>query len=200
MEYKFKCCNTCTHKELFSYPPFYVHPRKAIYVCDACGGTDNGLGMASRYCPSTHIYAGFGPTTVYADELGSGVVVGSESAIKDLAFRSALSAIVRAKGNTPTKLGRFPYGFSDSIENVISNDPATIVFWNDGTKTVVKVNEGEPFDPEKGLAMAISKKVLGNNGKYYDTFKRWLPEITDKTTLYADGTAVTTVNLKEKTK
>ena len=64
------------------------------------------------------------------------------------------------------------------IRNVIFNDPATIVFWNDGTKTVVKA-ENEPFDPEKGLAMAISKKVLGNQGNYYEIFKKWLPEKED---------------------
>lgn len=62
-----------------------------------------------------------------------------------------------------------------SIKNVIFNDPATIVFWNDGTKTVVKA-ENEEFDPEKGLAMAIAKKVLGNKGNYYETFKKWLPK------------------------
>ena len=62
-----------------------------------------------------------------------------------------------------------------SIKNVIFNDPATIVFWDDGTKTVVKA-EGESFDPEKGLAMAISKKVLGNQGNYYNEFKKWLPK------------------------
>ena len=61
-----------------------------------------------------------------------------------------------------------------SIKNVIFNNPATIVFWNDGTKTVVKA-ENEEFDPEKGLAMAISKKFLGNQGNYYETFKKWLP-------------------------
>lgn len=62
-----------------------------------------------------------------------------------------------------------------SIKNVIFNNPATIVFWNNGTKTVVKA-ENEPFDPEKGLAMAISKKALGNQGNYYETFKKWLPK------------------------
>ena len=61
------------------------------------------------------------------------------------------------------------------IKNVIFNDPATIVFWNDGTKTVVKA-ENEEFDPEKGLAMAISKKLFGNKGYYYDLFKKWLPK------------------------
>lgn len=64
---------------------------------------------------------------------------------------------------------------NQSIKNVIFNNPATIVFWSDGTKTVVKA-EGEPFDPEKGLAMAIAKKSLGNKGDYYNEFKKWLPE------------------------
>ena len=67
-----------------------------------------------------------------------------------------------------------------SIKNVIFNDPATIVFWNDGTKTIVKAQDGDIFDPEKGLAMAISKKALGNKGNYCETFKKWLPEEEDK--------------------
>lgn len=62
-----------------------------------------------------------------------------------------------------------------AIKDVIFNDPATIVFWADGTKTVVKAQD-EAFDPEKGLAMAISKKALGNQGRYFETFKKWLPE------------------------
>lgn len=62
------------------------------------------------------------------------------------------------------------------IKNVIYNDPATIVFWEDGTKTVVKCKWNEKFDPEKGLAMAFSKKMLGNKGNYYNIFKKWLPE------------------------
>lgn len=59
------------------------------------------------------------------------------------------------------------------IKNVIFNPPATIVFWADGTKTVVKTQEDDVFDPEKGLAMAISKKALGNQGNYYNQFKKW---------------------------
>lgn len=59
------------------------------------------------------------------------------------------------------------------IVNVIFNDPATIIFWNDGSKTVVKCKKDEVFDPEKGLAMAIAKKALGNQGNYYNEFKKW---------------------------
>lgn len=58
------------------------------------------------------------------------------------------------------------------IEKVIFNDPATIVFWSDGTKTVVKAQGDDAFDPEKGLAMAISKKFLGNNHDYYEVFQK----------------------------
>lgn len=47
-----------------------------------------------------------------------------------------------------------------SITKVVINVPATIVFWSDGTKTVVKCNDREVFDSEKGVAMAIAKKFL----------------------------------------
>lgn len=60
------------------------------------------------------------------------------------------------------------------IDKVIFNSPATIVFWNDGTKTVVKCSDNDIFDPEKGLSMAISKKALGNTSSYYNTFKKVL--------------------------
>lgn len=50
----------------------------------------------------------------------------------------------------------------DSIKKVIYNDPATIIFWSDGTKTVVKCMEGENYDPEKGFMAAVTKKVFGD--------------------------------------
>ena len=68
------------------------------------------------------------------------------------------------------------FGDMSKIKDVIFNDPATIVFWADGTKTVVKCQDGDIFDPEKGLAMAITKKALGNKGNYCNELKKWLPE------------------------
>ena len=62
---------------------------------------------------------------------------------------------------------------SAEIEDVVFNPPATIIFWSDGTKTVVKTQNGERFDKEKGLAMGICKKISGNRGAYYDIFKAW---------------------------
>ena len=59
------------------------------------------------------------------------------------------------------------------IKDVIFSDPATVVFWSDDTKTVVKTRGGEKYDKEKGLAMAIVKKITGNTGNYYNIFKEW---------------------------
>lgn len=60
------------------------------------------------------------------------------------------------------------------IQNVHFNNPVTVVIWADGTKTIVRAQNNEPFDPEKGLTMAITKKALGNKGTYYDTIKKWV--------------------------
>lgn len=63
------------------------------------------------------------------------------------------------------------YRKNELIEKVIFNNPATIVYWKDGTKTVVKCTINECFDPEKGLAMAICKKFLGK--QYYKLIKKY---------------------------
>ena len=43
--------------------------------------------------------------------------------------------------------------------------PALIVFWKDGSKTVVKC-ANEEFVLEKGIAMAFIKRMFGNKGNY----------------------------------
>lgn len=64
--------------------------------------------------------------------------------------------------------------YDSLIQRVIFNPPATIVFWRDGSKTVVKCGENDIFDPEKGLAMAISKRAFGDNRDYYEVFAKWV--------------------------
>ena len=59
-------------------------------------------------------------------------------------------------------------------KKVIFSGPCTIVFWDDGTKTMVRTQGTDICDYEKGLAMAFAKKCLGNKGSYANTFKRWL--------------------------
>lgn len=63
-----------------------------------------------------------------------------------------------------------------AIKRVIFNPPATIVYWSDCTKTVVKCNVNDIFDPEKGLAMAIAKRCAGNTGAYYAEIRHWVAE------------------------
>lgn len=84
--------------------------------------------------------------------------------------------IFRRNGKTEYQ---YPY-YRPEIKNVIFNDPATIVFWTDGTKTVVKCQEGDIFDPEKGLTMAIAKKVYGSKGYYCNVIKKWCEPYREK--------------------
>lgn len=76
------------------------------------------------------------------------------------------------------------------IERVIFNPPATIVIWKDGTKTVVKCN-GEKFDQEKGLAMAISKRALAVGNRYHKTFKKF---VSDEIPNLEEGETLTCYN------
>lgn len=84
------------------------------------------------------------------------------------------------------------------IEKVLFQNPATIVFWSDGTKTVVncmdnveikkkvvdgkevtirKPKKADTYSKENGLAMAIVKKWAGNNGNYNNIFREFIPEM-----------------------
>lgn len=72
-------------------------------------------------------------------------------------------------------LGSFCWDSTPKIERVIFHYPATIVYWMDGTKTVVKA-QNEKFDKEKGLLAAIAKKVYGNKGSFNNVIKHYVEE------------------------
>lgn len=128
---------------------------KILY--DACIGTDRNELMLRREKFLDDILAEF--NMLHPDNVRGGILNDAFKAYidTDIAFR-------RQRLVMP------------SIKNVIFNNPATIVFWTDGSKTVVKAQDGDIFDPEKGLAMAISKKALGNKGNYCNELKKWLPK------------------------
>lgn len=81
----------------------------------------------------------------------------TDMSIKDSVL--PLSEIAKHKGNTLPE-----------IKKVIFNPPATIVFWKDGTKTVVKCKEGEEFSEWAGIALCLAKKLYGPN--FHKIFKR----------------------------
>lgn len=57
------------------------------------------------------------------------------------------------KGNKDRKL-------LSEIKEVRFNGPATIIFWGDNTKTVVKRINEDVDDPVVGFLMAVNKKLL----------------------------------------
>lgn len=63
------------------------------------------------------------------------------------------------------KLQAVPCRTVPLIDKIIYSNPATIVFWADGTKTVVKC-DNEPFSEEHGLAMAYMRKIYSSRSEF----------------------------------
>lgn len=82
-----------------------------------------------------------------------------------VSYRDYASLIAKHAYSTPTVPG---------IKKVIFNGPATIVIWQDGTKTIVKCSKDDAYDPEKGLAMAIAKYHFGNDNCFHKVMKPWI--------------------------
>lgn len=59
---------------------------------------------------------------------------------------------------------------------IVFNGAATIVFWVDGTKTVVKCKEGTEYNAEEGLRWCIIKKLLGDSPEFWNFIKGAVPE------------------------
>ena len=63
---------------------------------------------------------------------------------------------------------------SRPYDKLILNPPATIIIWNDGTKTVVKCTADELYNPEKGVALCFMKKYFPN------VYRKVLNEVNEK--------------------
>ena len=59
------------------------------------------------------------------------------------------------------------------IVDVKFNGNRTIVFFRDGTKTIVACQEGDTFDKEKGLAMACMKRLFKDTNVFNDVLRKW---------------------------
>lgn len=65
--------------------------------------------------------------------------------------------------------------------------PCTIIIWEDKTKTIVRCQDGDTFDPEVGISMCYLKKLLGNEGNYYNHIRKAKKMANyDETSKYAD--------------
>lgn len=58
-----------------------------------------------------------------------------------------------------------PFWGIPDINHIVFSDPATIVFWDDGTKTVVKTCDGDKFERYMGFAVACMKKMFGSTSR-----------------------------------
>ena len=62
------------------------------------------------------------------------------------------------------------------IKKVIFNNPATIVIWSDGTKTISKCSPNDTFDKMKGFLTCYYKKISDTTNsqfsKLYDKFEQ----------------------------
>lgn len=63
------------------------------------------------------------------------------------------------------------------IKRVKFSPPATVIFWADDTKTVVKCQEGDTYNPETGFALAYLKKLLGNDNTFNKEIAKWVGDI-----------------------
>lgn len=104
----------------------------------------------------------------------------------DIDITNTLADLLRSsqnlsKGESTMKNANKKTTPSNPIKQVIFNGPATIVYWKDGCKTVVKCQEGAVNDHEKGLAMAVARHyfcdILGIS-RYDGIFNKYLPKET----------------------
>lgn len=68
---------------------------------------------------------------------------------------------------------------SNDIKKVIFNYPATIVIWEDGTKTVAKCHGDDIYDKTTGLLICVAKRYLGGTSKLTKLIDKWVSEEED---------------------
>ena len=64
-----------------------------------------------------------------------------------------------------------------TIKKIMYKPPATIVFWNDGTKTVAVCEKGDAYNKELGFALCVLKKKYGNK-KVHDMLDKYVHSVS----------------------
>ena len=64
-----------------------------------------------------------------------------------------------------------------TIKKIMYKPPVTIVFWNDGTKTVAVCEKGDVYNRELGFALCVLKKKYGNK-KVHDMLDKYVHSVT----------------------
>lgn len=69
-----------------------------------------------------------------------------------------------------------------TIDKVIYNPPATIILWNDGTKTMSKCDKEDTYDKATGFMLCVLKKKYGNKTvkRMFDRYVYNIPQENTK--------------------
>lgn len=94
----------------------------------------------------------------------------------------------RIESRVSRNSGRYPWDSTDridsvskayesivralAIDHIFYDDIATVVFWKDGTKTIVKCPEGTPYDEYTAFCVAVAKKFYGTNSAIKRVIKK----------------------------
>lgn len=100
----------------------------------------------------------------------------------DFDFLSLLDYLCEDDEEVLVPLAFFPASVDEldsMIKKVIFNSPATVVLWNDGSKTVVKCDKDDEYSRETGFLACIVKYLLGNTGKWNELLKKWTSDKDD---------------------
>jgi len=75
------------------------------------------------------------------------------------------------------------------VEKVLFHPPATVVFWADGTKTVVRTMPGDVFDEHVGFMAAVTRKLFGGHNQYKKYIKNAVrkPAVEESALEMSDG-------------
>ena len=119
---------------------------------------------------------GFGDATVHF--LSDGGVITDQFNMRVSSIRQkhecGLEERITIEGFLKEDFGPRSYGATGLMEKavkVIYNPPATIAFWADGSKTVVKCDKDDKYDPKYGLALCYMKKALGSSRAFNDALR-----------------------------
>ena len=82
-----------------------------------------------------------------------------------------------------------------TIEKIMYKPPATIVFWNDNTKTVAVCEKGDTYNRELGFALCVLKKKYGNK-TVHDMLDKYVHGVSKYSK--DDGAMIWEDKLKEK--
>ena len=82
-----------------------------------------------------------------------------------------------------------------TIKKIMYKPPATIVFWNDDTKTVAVCEKGDVYNRELGFALCVLKKKYGNK-KVHDMLDKYVHSANEYSK--SDGAMVWEDEPKEK--